>query len=286
MNKKKLLKKFENRKLVIATKHRKEDVIAPIFSSALRVKCFTIENFDTDLFGTFTGEIERIYDPLETVRKKCYAAMEQSNCDMAIASEGSFGPHPKIGLINADDEILMFIDKKNNLEIWIRELSLNTNFNGQDITSLKQLKEFSVRVKFPSHGLILRKSKSENVEIIKGITDWIALKNNFLYLHSKYALVYLETDMRAQYNPSRMQVIGQAAIKLVEKISSCCPNCETPGFGITQAKSGLPCTQCRYPTKSILSYEYRCTSCGFKEAKLFPHNKKEEDPMYCDMCNP
>jgi hypothetical protein len=42
--------------------------------------------------------------------------------------------------------------------------------------------------------------------------------------------------MRAMYNPSRMTVIQNATKKLVEKINSCCPHCNIPGFGITDAK--------------------------------------------------
>lgn len=286
MSKQPLLKKFQGRKLAIATKHKKEIVIAPIFNSEFGVNCFTTENFDTDLLGTFTGEVERDNDPLETARKKCYTAMELSGCDMAIASEGSFGPHPSIGFINADDEILLFIDKKNNLEIWVRELSLSTNFNGETITSIKELIEFSKKVNFPSHGLILRKSKTDVTEIIKGISDWFSLKSSFLKLHSKYGSAYVETDMRAQYNPTRMRVIADAAKKLAEKINSSCPSCQTPGYGITNAKAGLPCAQCGCPTRSTLSFEYKCKRCDYIEEKQFPHNKKVEDPMYCEFCNP
>ena len=87
---------FQNRKLVIATKHQKEIVIAPILEKELGVICFINEDFDTDTLGTFTGEIERKLDPISTVREKCIKAMDLSNCDMGVASEGSFGPHPSL----------------------------------------------------------------------------------------------------------------------------------------------------------------------------------------------
>jgi hypothetical protein len=48
---------FKNRRLLIATKHEKEKVIALLEKNG--VICFVNENFDTDLLGTFTGEIER-----------------------------------------------------------------------------------------------------------------------------------------------------------------------------------------------------------------------------------
>jgi hypothetical protein len=56
----------------------------------LGVICFVNENFDTDLLGTFTGEIERKLDPIATARQKCLLAMKLSNCDLGVASEGSF----------------------------------------------------------------------------------------------------------------------------------------------------------------------------------------------------
>jgi len=50
---------FENRKLVIVTKHKKERVIAPLLEKHLGVVCFVSEGFDTNTLGTFCGEIER-----------------------------------------------------------------------------------------------------------------------------------------------------------------------------------------------------------------------------------
>ena len=102
---------FKNRKLVIATKHKKETVIAPLLEKYLGVHCFVPNDFDTDTLGTFTGEVERKGNALETVRQKCLLAMEQTNCDLGIASEGSFGPHPTIFIAHADDEFLLLLDK-------------------------------------------------------------------------------------------------------------------------------------------------------------------------------
>ncbi len=286
MSKQQLQIKFEGRKLVIATKHKKETVIAPVFKSELGVNCFTAENLDTDLLGTFTGEVERNDSPLETVKKKCYLAMALTNCDMAIASEGSFGPHPTLGFINADDEILMFIDKKNNLEIWVRELSVDTNFNGQEVTTIKQLIEFSESAKFPEHALIIRKSKTETAEMIKGITDLATLKSSFLNLHYKYGSAYVETDMRAQYNPTRMHVIKNAVKKLITKIKTHCPKCYAPGFSVAEAKPGLKCENCGLPTRSTLLHILSCKCCGFTQEVMNPHGRFSEDPMYCDICNP
>lgn len=277
---------FQGRRLLIATKHKKESVIAPLAEKALGVSCFVTHDFDSDLFGTFTGEIDRKLDPIATVRQKCLMAMELTDCDLAIASEGSFGQHPSLFFVNADEEFLIFIDKKNNLEIIGRELSTETNFNGREIKTEEELFEFANSVGFPSHGLILRKGREENADIFKGITDEKQLKNVFGHLQQKYGSLYVETDMRALYNPTRMGVIETAAIKLMDKINSLCPQCSLPGFGITDAKSGLKCSLCGSPTRSTLSYIRQCIHCHYLEEEMFPHKKEDEDPMYCDFCNP
>ena len=277
---------FNGRKLIIATKHKKEIVIAPILEKCLGVKCFTDETFDTDTLGTFTGEIERELDPIATARQKCLLAMELSNCDLGVASEGSFGAHPTIFFASADDEFLIFIDKKNNLEIIARELSMETNFNGSEIENEKDLLEFADLVKFPSHGLILRNSKTDNCNTIKGITNLRELKKAFNFLHKKFGMVYVETDMRAMYNPSRMAVIENVTKKLVAKVNSYCPQCSVPGFGVTDVKKGLECSLCGSATQSTLSYIYVCQHCKFTKEEMYPHKKTSEDPMYCDFCNP
>lgn len=277
---------FKDRKLIIATKHKKEMVIAPLLEESLGVRCFTDKTFDTDTLGTFTGEVGRKLDPVATARKKCLLAMDLNNCDLGVASEGSFGPHPTLLFASADDEFLIFIDKKNNLEIIVRELSMDTNFNGKKIENEKDLIGFADVVIFPSHALILRASEKNNKNIVKGITNLQDLKDTFHEMNKNFSSVYVETDMRAMYNPSRMTVIENATKKLVAKIKSCCPQCNIPGFGITDAKKGLKCNLCGSATNSTLCYVYICQHCKYSKEEMYPHKKTREDPMYCDYCNP
>ena len=82
-----------------------------------------------------------------------------------------------------------------------------------------------------------------------------------------------------------MKVI-ETAKKLAEKINSLCPICKMPGFGITNAKEGLPCEISSFPTRSTLSYVYTCKKCTYEKVELYPNAKQKENPMYCDICNP
>lgn len=277
---------FKGRTLLVVTKHGKEKVISPILEKELGLNCVVTEGFDTDTLGTFTGEVERKDDPIITARNKCILALELTNYDLAIASEGSFGPHPSMFFVPADDEFLVLIDKKNDLEIVDRELSIETNFSGSEIKNEKELNEFAENAKFPSHGLIIRKAKDDFTEIVKGIKNEEQLNSTFNYIISNYGTCFIETDMRAMHNPTRLRVIERLTKKLVDKIKKVCPECGIPGFGVEEVIKGLPCQICNFPTRSTLSYIYSCRKCSFSYEEKYPNGKNTEDPMWCDLCNP
>lgn len=277
---------FEGRTLLIATMHGKEKVIAPLLEKALGVTCEIASGFNTDLFGTFSGEVERMHSASDTVRVKCKTAMEKYRYDLAIASEGSFGPHPTLFFAPANEEWLVFIDQKNDLEIMARVLSTETNFAGAEIQTMEQLEAFAEQSRFPSHALIIKNQKEIFQEVAKGITDRSELVQAFQHFKEKYGIAYLETDMRAHLNPTRMKVIEATTHKLLEKIQSTCPGCGIPGFDVTEAVAGLPCSRCGSPTQSILKLIYECRHCHYKKESLYPNTKNSEDPAYCDGCNP
>jgi len=273
---------FEGRKLVIATMHGKEKVIAPLLQEALGVEVLIAENLNTDQFGTFSGEIKRETDPLEAARLKCRLACRQNNCSLAIASEGSFGPHPTLFFVPADDEIVLLMDLENDLEIKARELSTKTNFSHATVYSVADARDFAASVLFPEHALILREQEGST----QNINSWETLeKLTEEYLHL-YGQVFLETDMRAMHNPTRMAVIEEATKKLIAKIANACPSCGLPGFDVAEMIDGLPCSQCGSPTRSILSLIYECQKCRYKKEEKYPRGKTNEEPMYCDWCNP
>lgn len=277
---------FEDRKLVIATMHHKERVIAPILEKKLRVNCFVAEKLDTDAFGTFSGDVHRNLSPVDTLRAKCNAAMNLTKCDLAVASEGSFGNHPMMFFANANEELVMLLDRKNGFELVERELSTATNMNSAFIKTIDELLDFAVKCEFPSHALIVKNREANFSYIKKGIQSEDELIESFQECKLKYATVFVETDMRAMYNPTRMKVIAKATEKLMDKLQKTCPICSFPGYSIQEVKGGLPCSLCHKPTKSTKIAVFRCQKCAFEEKEEFPHGKSEEDPMFCDFCNP
>lgn len=177
-------------------------------------------------------------------------------------------------------------DKKNNIEVIERVLSLDTNFNEALIETRLQLEDFLKKAQFPSHGVIIKDTKDHPKTIIKGIDNWTDLELHYTNFANENRSFYIETDMRAMYNPTRMKVIEEACLKLIKKAQTVCPSCDFPGFGIVRAEEGLPCEWCSNKTRSTLAFVYECKRCNYSERDYFPHGKRTEDPMYCDFCNP
>lgn len=276
---------FQNRNVAIGTMHSKEQVIAPLLENKLNLSC-VVPELNTDELGTFTGEIERKLSPVDTAREKCRLAMDATGFDLAVASEGSFGPHPFYPFFSGNEEIVLLMDRKNELEIIGSELTTETNFSGEWVRSLDEVISFSERIGFPNHALVLRSDKDSSEVCCKGINNSSHLREICSELFRAYGKLWIETDMRAMHNPTRMKAIERAANNLVSKMISLCPVCNFPGYWITEAIHGLPCSQCGFPTKSTLEYSYQCQNCKHSSVKKYPHQKKMADSMYCDVCNP
>lgn len=124
--------------------------------------------------------------------------------------------------------------------------------------------------------------------MVKGIININDLENTIeLTLNkSKNKEIYIETDMRALYNPMRMKNIEAATRNLVENILNICPICNCPGLKQIERIQGLPCKQCGLPTKSVLSYVYECVKCKHKKEIFYPNGETTEEPGSCQYCNP
>lgn len=261
-------------------------MIQPALEKSLGVQCFLGDKVDTDLLGTFSGEVERKLDPISTARQKCLEARNYYDVDLFVASEGSFGNHPLIPFSVADDEIILLLDKKNNTEYIEREISADTNFSTIETEDWKELEVFASKIGFPEHGIILKSSDKDALVIRKDFHSMKELEDGFRALLKINPLVFAETDMRAHRNPTRMKVIHRVTEKLIQKLATVCPECAAPGFSVKEVIRGLPCELCSMPTQSVLSYVHVCEACNFDQIQPFPFGKEIENPMYCDFCNP
>ncbi|WP_013324890.1 DUF6671 family protein [Gloeothece verrucosa] len=281
---------FKNRIAVLATMHQKEKAIAPVLESQLGVKIQVPENFNTDYFGTFTREIKRLGTQIEAARKKAEKVLEMSGETLAIASEGSFFPHPAFPFVSCDREIVLLLDKKHNIEIIGQEIANQTNHSHKTLKTFQEALEFADKIGFPEHGLVVMVSvnATEESQIFKGINSQERLREAVekALAQSSDGKIHIETDMRAMYNPTRMKVIETATQNLIEKISQQCPECCCPGFDVVERQSGLPCGLCYAPTSLILLDIYRCQRCSFVQERRFPDGKQTADPSQCMYCNP
>lgn len=269
-----------------ATKHHKEKALKPIFAK-IGMHCSTVK-IDTDKFGTFSGEVERVGRIRETLRLKLNAAIEVLPKErLFIASEGSFGPHPFYPFIQSDHEALLFIDRTLEIEIYAEEISTLTNHAEIEIRPGDDYQNFLKQIRFPDHGVILILKGKKNV-VYKNLQDIYCLDEiiNKSYQSDASSKLTLLTDMRAHRNPTRMEVIKKAGEKLIHLLQSLCPKCQTPGFSITEAIPGLPCEDCQKPTQVHKALIWKCVKCDYKEQKDRADQVKSANASECDFCNP
>jgi ribosomal protein S27AE len=279
-----------NRTAVLATMHQKERVMAPILERELGVKISVPAELDTDAFGTFTREVKRLGTQIESARQKAEKSLEIAGETLAFASEGSFGPHPMMPYLPANREIVLLLDRANNLELVGESLSVETNYSHQLVLSIEEADDFAKKAGFPEHGMvvIVGDAAAGKGEIVKGIVTEQQLFDAVTagLKKSSTGKVHVETDMRAMYNPTRMKNIENATLDLVKKFKQFCPECGWPGFEVAERKIGLPCGLCYFPTQLVRSTIYQCKNCGYTKEELFADGRETADPAQCQYCNP
>lgn len=282
------MKPFKGRKLILATMHEKERVIAPLLVEHLGVEVIIPKDFNSDQFGTFTRVVKRTGNQLEAARAKVERAMKDYGADLGISSEGSFGAHPSIAFIQSSLELLLFVDKKNGYEIRGHHRTSETNMDGQYVTSLEEALNFARKVGFPEHGIIVRKSENSNSEIHKNIQTEEMLTETIRKMLSGLFTkqIFIETDMRAHRNPTRMKAIAKATEDLIKNLESLCPQCHAPGFTAGDFEKGLLCSLCNLPTDLPKNDIYTCHVCNHEEKKPVILYGNKADPKYCGYCNP
>lgn len=277
---------FKGKNAILATKHKKEKVIAPVLKKELGLEVFVPGDLDTDKFGTFTREKKRVGTQKEALVKKIKYAMKQTGAAIGVGSEGSFGADPANPFLNLDLEMVCLLDSENDLEVFGVFQTNETNLASERVKNIEQASSFAENIGFPSHGIILRPSGRLPFFIKKGFQSNDELNTSIVkYLRFPFlSSVLLETDMRANFNPTRMRAIKKAAENLVQVCKARCPNCSLPGFSVVVVENGLECENCGSPTRLAKAEIFKCSSCKYTLKK---HVKvKRADPKYCNLCNP
>jgi len=280
------MKLYENKQIVLLSKHKKEEVIRPLIEEALGCTLILENRFDTDKLGTFTREVRRPKSQLDTARLKIKKGMRLSNVDIGISSEGSFGSHP-FAPIQWNTELVLFYDKSDNLEVFGIYEGSETNCDEIIVKTFDEAYEFCNKVGFPEHYVILRSDHNKSKFILKNINTYEKLREAFerCLMKSKTKSVYIETDMRAFANPTRMKNIKKATENLVEKLLITCPECAAPGFQVQEIIKGLPCEWCGLPSEMAKEYIRICHRCKHKHIEVYPKGRSSP-AQYCERCNP
>lgn len=274
---------------VLATMHGKARAIAPVVTRFLGLKVEVAPGLDTDAFGAFSRETARTGSPLEAARGKIAAAFDRvPSARIGLASEGSFGPHPQLPFLPFGQEIVVLIDRLSGLELVGRHGGARTNFAQLVVTEPEAGQAFAQRVGFPGHGVILTAWVDErpapDIALIKDVVNWASLVRGIDRIVGQAGAALVETDMRADRNPTRMRAIRRATLDLVRRSRSSCPACGRPGFAVTERLAGLPCADCGKPTSQTRAEVLTCTGCSHRQER--PMARRAADPGQCGDCNP
>jgi ribosomal protein S27AE len=271
--------------IALATQHGKLAQIAPHFD-AFPEWAVKLAEIDTDVFGTFSGEIPRKLSPRETAIEKARAGAEMLGCDYGLASEGSIGPHPQIPWVTADHELLTLVCLSKNIVVVESHLSTEIQAHKAQVSHETDIDQLIAKLDLPQHGALIHFTENNEQHVIKGVLD----PNEFTRLlkelsRSTVSDVHVENDFRAMNSPTRQANISVCAEKLVHRINSTCPECQEIGWGKIGYEYGLPCSECLETVYSVPhSDKLGCVACNHTE--LVSLGKQTIDPARCDYCNP
>ncbi len=280
---------YGERTVSLATKHAKEQAIARPFRFALGLEVLVPAGLDTDALGTFTGEIPREGTPLEICERKARLGMKITKLPFGLANEGSFGPHPFIPFIPAGVELMTFVDDERGFVLTESFICEKTNYGHCEARNIDELADWLPQAGFPTHALIVRTNRNgPGKPIAKGVTTAADLKAAMAEAtaRSDDGVAWVETDMRAHLNPTRMRSIRRLAFKLARRLATPCPSCSAPGWGQTVTTSGLPCSWCGTPTQMVRHEIFGCTVCDHREERSRRDGLQNAPPQNCPLCNP
>lgn len=282
--------RFAGAVAALGTRHGKERVIGPTLDAELGIRVEVAKDLDTDRFGTFTREIPRPGTALEAARSKARAAIEaHGGARFGLSSEGSFGPHPSVPFFPGGIEIVLLVDGETGLELTGLDVTMETNFASTCVTTVDQAHAFANQVSFPSHGLIVIAAPREKPEPALGMTKGIVEPARFAQAVEESLRIHrhawLETDMRAHLNPTRMRSIERAVQALARAAQSLCPACGRPGYVPVERVGGLPCADCGEPTGKTRAEVLACAGCGRREERPLA-GASSATAFDCPFCNP
>ena len=267
-------------RISLLTKHDKSSAIQPALTSC-DFLVNTIDHYDTDQLGTFTNEQKRIKSQQDTALYKAQLGAQLGNTRYGLGSEGSFGPDPFLGMTPWNIEVLAWWDATEQHAVYAVMQGPETNYAQKSVRYVSEALQFLGRSKFPAHGVIVGKPGESCFN--KDIDDTAKMEALLQNSLQHGAQVWLETDMRAHRNPTRMRMIERCAKRLAAHLRCLCPACSRPGYVATSHIAGAICESCGNATSVTRAEIFSCSACAHHEQRVLPGLAPSSR---CDHCNP
>ncbi|MEX0588279.1 MAG: DUF6671 family protein [Cyanobium sp.] len=276
-------------RICLSTQHGKERALARPFSLGLGAS-LTVSPCNTDVLGTFSGEVERLEDAFNTCRSKALMGLEQSGLRLGLASEASFGPHPAAPMLAVGQELLLFVDLDRGLHVLEQRLDWRTNYAQKLLEPHEDPAAWLKQVGFPSHAVMARPADASqgrwNWQKDLSCTAALIEALEVCRRADAQGQVWLEADMRAHRNPTRMRSIRRVGVGLARRLGTPCPSCTAPGWGLLDSRGGLPCRSCGTATELTATEIWGCVACGHQVERPRRDGLSGADPGHCPWCNP
>jgi hypothetical protein len=269
----------------LATMHGKEAALAPPLARLAGLEVRRAGGIDTDALGTFTGEVPRAGTLHEAAEAKARLAIEASGGDLGLGSEGAYGPHPQIPFLPHGVETLVLVDAARGLVLRETMEARRPVYDHAQAAGVPALEPFLARTSFPDHAVIVRPNTGGPVR--KGLKSRAALARAVQEAAdaSDDGLAFVQTDMRAHLNPTRMEMLATLAERFAARLARPCPACGAPGWGPVRPGPPLPCQWCGGETLARGGPVHGCAACGH-EAHDTAGAIAGADPKHCPLCNP
>ena len=214
--------------VLIATMHGKETVLAPPLAG-LGFQVLLPVDYDTDMLGTFSGDVRRPGTAVEAALEKARRACIATGVPRAISSEGSYRPCQTLFPGARNVEILAFVDMENGQEVVEVMTDLPTRFvkgrvpadfdapETQALLSAMGWPDVRAMIvpEDPGRGVVMPEW------VFKGLADAPSVIEalRVCAAHSADGQVHLESDLRAHMNPTRMASVARVGERLVQRLA-------------------------------------------------------------------
>jgi hypothetical protein len=275
---------YEGAVVAFATMHGKEQLAAEPFLQLLGARVTAPNGLNTDLLGTFAGDIPRTLSPIDAARVKARLGMHIDNTPLGLASEGTFAPTPNSPGLVENTELLLFIDDVLQIEVVEISRVMSPLPGPRTISDMDAGLAFATRTGFPQQGIVLAASDGDGPTWRKDLRTTAELTRALDELFDTVNEVTIQPDYRAHACPARAEHLRALAERLAQRIATPCPVCAAPGWGPVASEPGLPCRDCGEPTELEAHTVEGCARCSHRVRT--PVAARRASPEWCAHCNP